>query len=65
MGPRSYRNGVIFFAAIAVLLALPAAYLYTADRDPTSQERLSLVARYLKASYARDYREAYGYLSSA
>ena len=65
MGLRSHRSGAILLASIAVLLALPAAYLYTADRDFGSQERLRVAARYLKASYARDYREAYGYLSSA
>jgi hypothetical protein len=64
MRSSSYRNLTVLSLSAVVLLALPAAYLYTADRAPAPQDPLAVVTAYLRATYARDYSEAYGYLSS-
>jgi hypothetical protein len=46
-------------AAVSAITGLSRA----ADLQPAHDERLDVIARYMKASYARDYRSAYGYIA--
>jgi len=51
-------------AAVIVLLSVPAFYLYTTDRNSMDEDPFRVLDDYLRASYARDYNEAYRYVSS-
>jgi hypothetical protein len=51
--------------AAVVLLIVPAAYLQTSDTVSPAQDPLLVADRYYRASYARDFKEAYRYLASA
>jgi Cytochrome c oxidase assembly protein CtaG/Cox11 len=47
-------------------LVLIAAHVHDRDRRQTeANDRLAVIRSYLKATYARDYRTAYGYISAA
>jgi hypothetical protein len=58
------RVWVLFAAAVIALLTVPAFYLHTADRTPLDDDPLRLLDAYLRASYARDYKEAYRHISA-
>jgi hypothetical protein len=57
------RAHLLFTAAIILLLIVPVLYLYQLDRVPAYQEPLLVLQPYLKAIYARDFEEAYRYIS--
>jgi hypothetical protein len=63
---RKVSRPSILFAGAAVSSLLIAAVLYfqTAGAKPSQVEPIDIVKAYLKASYARDYRDAYRYISS-
>ncbi|HWP58860.1 MAG TPA: cytochrome c oxidase assembly protein [Candidatus Acidoferrales bacterium] len=61
--PRPKSAAVL--AAALLVLVLPAAYLYTADRSSEPRAPFAVADRYLRAIYARDYAEAYRYISAA
>jgi hypothetical protein len=64
MGAR-FKN-LLLIAIAAAILVLPFAYALTAGRSKTGEtEAVSVLVRYLRASYARDYQRAYRLLSSA
>src|SRR5215475_12560183 len=56
----------IFFAGAAIFSLLIAAVFYfqTAGAKPPQMEPIDVVKNYLKARYARDYPDAYRYISS-
>jgi hypothetical protein len=58
------RVWVLFAAAVVVLLTVPAFYLHTADQTPLHEDPMRVLDAYLRASYARDYKEAYRHISS-
>ena len=63
--PRSSRKLALLCAAVTVLLIIPAAYLQTAERAASPREPLTVLERYLRASYARDYIAAYRDIAAA
>jgi hypothetical protein len=58
------RVWVLLAAVVMVLLTVPAFYLHTADRTPLDDDPVRVLDAYLQSSYARDYKEAYGHISS-
>ena len=58
------RVWVLLAAVVMVLLTVPAFYLHTADRTPLDDDPVRVLDAYLRSSYARDYKEAYGHISS-
>lgn len=65
MSAETLRKGVLFTAAVAALLILPATYLTSAKPRVSDDEPIEVAKRYLRAIYARDYRAAYGWISKA
>ena len=63
---RTVSRPSILFAGAAVFSLLIAAFLYfqTAGAKPPQVEPIDVVKNYLKARYARDYQNAYRYMSS-
>jgi hypothetical protein len=60
------RQRAKFFALLAVaipLLLLPAAFLLKVERRAPSNEQ-KILTKYLKALYARDFKQAYRFISS-
>jgi hypothetical protein len=57
------RNLLLLVTA-ALLLILPPAYLLMADRSSSAADPLETLVDYLKAAYARDFRQAYRLISS-
>jgi hypothetical protein len=58
------RNRTLVLVAVAaLLLVLPPIYLLTAERAAPA-DPVQILVKYLKASYARDYKEAYHFISS-
>ena len=51
-------------AAAALLLVLPPAYLIGVERGNGGNEPVRILLKYLKAAYARDYKQAYRLISS-
>ncbi len=51
-------------AALFVLLVLPAGYLWLGVRYDSNRDPIEILKRYFKATYARDYGEAYRLISS-
>ena len=51
-------------AAVFSLLIAAALYFQTAGAKPPQVEPIDVVKNYLKARYARDYQNAYRYISS-
>src|SRR5688500_2256179 len=64
MDSKSFRKSILFAGAFLVLLLPLALYLQSANRQPFPEEALDVVTAYLKATYARDQREAYFHISS-
>lgn len=56
------RTRVTFIAA-TLLLFLPWAYLFKAERQSAEDDPVRILTRYLKAVYSRDFKEAYRYIS--
>jgi hypothetical protein len=54
----------IVLAAAASLLVLPWVYLLKAERRPAADEQSTVVLQYLKSVYARDFKQAYGFISA-
>lgn len=54
----------MFGAAVLALLLLPAAYLLTNRQSRSDEDLNQVVKRYLKAAYARDFNQAYRYISA-
>ncbi len=61
---RPAQKLALLCASVAVLLILPAAYLQTAERFAYLEDPLVVLERYLRASYARDYINAYRYIAA-
>jgi hypothetical protein len=59
-----FRKALLFTLGLLALL-LPAAAVNFIAGDHVPEEPLEAARSYLKAIHARDYREAYGFLSSA
>ncbi|MGH7872908.1 MAG: cytochrome c oxidase assembly protein [Candidatus Binatia bacterium] len=62
--PFSGKNLLVTLLA-AVLLLLPALYLLETRRDRAAEEPTHVLSRYLNFLYARDFRQAYRFISSA
>lgn len=54
----------LFIAGLAVLSVASAVFLWTGGSHPAAWETVPVAIRYLKATYARDFREAYVFISS-
>jgi hypothetical protein len=54
----------LVFLAAALLLILPWVYLLKAERRPPENEQLKVLMHYLKSVYARDFKQAYGFISA-
>jgi hypothetical protein len=61
--PSSMRNFFLIVAAALLLFSLPA-YLLMTERPSAESEPARVLMRYLRAVYARDYRQAYRLLSA-
>lgn len=61
LGGRSF----FLVAASIALLVLPFAYLLMAERPSAAADPVQLLTEYLKAVYARDFGQAYRFISSA
>src|SRR5215475_7354794 len=60
-----FRRWILFAgAAIFSLLIAAVFYFQTAGAKPPQMEPIDVVKNYLKARYARDYQNAYRYISS-
>jgi hypothetical protein len=57
------RNFVILAVGVALLFSIPA-YLFVAERPSPESEPVRVLMKYLKAVYARDYRQAYRLISA-
>jgi hypothetical protein len=53
-----------FLIAAALMAVFSPLYLLTHEPDAAAPEAVVVLSRYLKASYARDYKEAYRFISS-
>ncbi|MGH7833750.1 MAG: cytochrome c oxidase assembly protein, partial [Candidatus Binatia bacterium] len=49
---------------VIALLVVPAFFLHTADRTALDEDPVRVLNTYLRASYARDYSEAYRHISA-
>ena len=58
-----WRN-LLLIAVLAQLSVVSAVFLWTGRSQPAAWETVQVVIPYIKASYARDFREAYGFISS-
>lgn len=56
------RKTLLFMLVLLTPIALAAVYSHNRAREQTP---LEVIESYLKATYARDYRAAYGYISAA
>ena len=61
LGSRSFS----LVAASIALLVLPSAYLLMAERPSATADPVQLLTEYLRAVYARDFGQAYRFISSA
>lgn len=59
-----WRN-LLLIAALALLFVVPTVFLWAGRSQPAAWETVQVVIPYVKASYARDFREAYNYISSS
>jgi hypothetical protein len=57
------RNFVLFAVGMLLLFSVPA-YLFVAERPSPESEPVRVLMKYLKAVYARDYRQAYRLISA-
>ena len=58
------RRNRLFVPALVALFVTAAVFLWTGRSQPAAWETIQVVIPYVKASYARDFREAYGFISS-
>ena len=58
-----WRN-LLFIAALALLSVVSTVFLWTGRSQPAAWETVQVAILYVKASYARDFPEAYGFISS-
>jgi hypothetical protein len=59
----SIRNFFLLAVGALLLFSMPA-YLFLAERPGSESEPVHVLMKYLKATYARDYRQAYRLISS-
>lgn len=64
MRKRVFRATLLLSIASSVLLILPAGYLFRGEHPSMAEGPVQVLTRYLKAAYARDFREAYRWISS-
>src|SRR5438094_8609965 len=57
------RNFVLLAVGVSLLFSIPA-YLFVAERPSPESEPVRVLMKYLKAVYARDYRQAYRLISA-
>jgi Cytochrome c oxidase assembly protein CtaG/Cox11 len=57
-------RSLCLFIALTLLLILPPAYLLMGDRYGSAADPAEILIDYLKAAYARDFRQAYRLISS-
>lgn len=60
--PSAVKTSLLFLLSIAILAAPPLFWLGAKDRK---NEPADILAKYLRVLYARDYRQAYGFISAA
>ncbi|MEX0804686.1 MAG: hypothetical protein WD688_15425 [Candidatus Binatia bacterium] len=60
-----WRKTILWATALAAPLALAGVYLLTGDRSGLRDNAFPVVRSYLRATYAREYREAYRFISAA
>jgi hypothetical protein len=58
------RGKTYIVLAAAALLALPSLYLLKAERRPAADEQATVLLQYLRSVYARDFKQAYGFISA-
>lgn len=58
------RRNFLFIAALALLLVVSTVFLWAGRSLPAAWETVRVAIPYVKATYARDFREAYGFISS-
>ncbi|HEY3305676.1 MAG TPA: cytochrome c oxidase assembly protein [Candidatus Binatia bacterium] len=58
-----WRN-LLFVAALVLLSVASTVFLWTGASQPAAWETVQVAIPYVTASYARDFREAYGFISS-
>jgi hypothetical protein len=61
---RPYAKTLVLFAAAALLLFLPWAYLLRAERQSSSDDPVAVLTRYLRAIYSRDFKQSYRFISA-
>jgi hypothetical protein len=61
---RRRGKSCIVLAAAALMLSLPWVYLLKAERRPAADEQGKVLSQYLKSVYARDFKQAYGFISA-
>ena len=61
--PSSVRNFILVAAGVLLLFSVPA-YLLTTDRPSAESEPVRVLMKYLRAVYARDYGQAYRFISA-
>lgn len=60
--PGTLKKALLFLLSIAILAAPLLVWLGAKDRK---REPVEILAKYLRVLYARDYRQAYGFISAA
>jgi len=58
------RRNRLFVPALVALFVAAQVFFWTGRSQPAAWETVQVVIPYVKASYARDFREAYGFISS-
>jgi hypothetical protein len=58
------RRNLLLVAALALLSVVSTLFLWTGRSQPAAWETVQVAILYVKATYARDFREAYGFISS-
>ena len=58
------RRNLLFIAALALLSVASTVFLWTGRSQPAAWETVQVAIPYVKATYARDFPEAYGFISS-
>ena len=63
--PFSAKNLLVTLFAVAVVWLLPLLYVVETTRGRAAEEPIRVLSRYLNFLYARDFRQAYRFISSA
>jgi hypothetical protein len=63
--PRSFSRARLITASVLLaVIILPVIYISIGQHRPSGDDPIPLLNRYLRAIYARDYKEAYSFISS-